>query len=726
MAAGCTESPAPGGDESGRDAGPEVRVDEQEPRHLLIRVPPRHMDRFPEGAGLLRSVPAHRMGGEASWWVAYLSLSRVQHLADSLDGVEWQLDRAQELLHPDDELRTFDHAGGQGDPPCDTQPRTGDFCPYDSTSARCSQSLLSELNSIPANYPPEVELLDLGTTGYLGLPIKAVRIGNSTSTESQPQLVFYAGQHAREWVTVEVAMELIRYFADSYRDKKNGVDTLLQGKALVIVPVANPDGYELSFSNNRDWRTNAYQCANGNTGVDPNRNFGFGWGEPGADHMCFDNQDTYRGPSAESEPESAALQKVLANNGLSGSWVTRLSMNVHAYANALMFPDGFSSGFSPCTTNTNCSPPDLGAFHKLVGTDVSPEIRDVYKNDPYATGPLARVLTSASGDSTAEHHYGHPSTAPNALAFSVEMTNHECGFHTEHMAHSKLDALVDRYKTLVTGMVEELPSLDDRSFFENFQMPHLHRRSPDGMVDGSPVSGLAEYPTVRVSVNRDLSNPEVGLPGPSLQQDDVIAGVGHRMWRWRPDPQGSPYVFPGEIPLCAEDGTVCEDIELGGGGQVDLCDSGRFNVGSGWSFAGNQAGGPQAECFWKFNAVGGGTGSWELTSDKWDLSRFKDTRLVYSMRKSSSVRAEVVVSDNGFSNCSTSGFGSCRIVRTYPRSEARNSLSRLNKGLYRTQIVDLSDFDGSTKVKVRFRTKESPNSSDEFHLYDPLVIGWEK
>jgi hypothetical protein len=185
-------------------------------------------------------------------------------------------------------------------------------------------------------------------------------------------------------------------------------------------------------------------------------------------------------------------------------------------------------------------------------------------------------------------------------------------------------------------------------------------------------------------------------------------------------------VFPGEIPLCAEDGTVCEDIELGGGGQVDLCDSGRFNVGSGWSFAGNQAGGPQAECFWKFNAVGGGTGSWELTSDKWDLSRFKDTRLVYSMRKSSSVRAEVVVSDNGFSNCSTSGFGSCRIVRTYPRSEARNSLSRLNKGLYRTQIVDLSDFDGSTKVKVRFRTKESPNSSDEFHLYDPLVIGWEK
>jgi hypothetical protein len=505
-----------------------------------------------------------------------------------------------------------------------------------STIARCSESILQELNDIPSDYPSGgVELLDLGKTDGLQLPIKAVRIGSASSTGGDPQLVFYAGQHGREWVTTQTAMELFRYFADSYQENDNGVASLLKGKALVIVPVTNPDGYEASFLDDRRWRTNAVKCGDGNIGIDPNRNGGFAWGEPGSDDVCTSFESTYRGPSTESEAETAALEKVLANDGLPGSWVTRLSVNVHSYANTLMFPDGFSPKFAPGTTNTNCSSPDVGAFHKLVGTDVATQIFTAAKGDP----PDGQV--------------------------------------------------------------------------------------PDGEGGEKNVSGLAEYPTVRVSVKKNLDDPDVGLSGPSLQQDDVIDGVGYRLWLWRPDPANDAYTFPREIPLCAKKGTICEDMIIAGGATIDLCSGSRFNPDTGWGFKPDAPGGPQNECYWDFAAAGQGVGEWILESNKWGLSEMTEARLVYSVRKVGGVHAEVVVSENGFSNCSRQGFGACRIVRTYPRNEGRDSLQRLSSG-YRTQVVDISDFDGLSNVQVRFRVTESPGSGDELDIYDPVIVGWKK
>lgn len=45
----------------------------------------------------------------------------------------------------------------------------------------------------------------------------------------------------------------------------------------VIVPVANPDGYEFSHTSNRMWRKNRFPATILCTGIDLNRNFAYMW-----------------------------------------------------------------------------------------------------------------------------------------------------------------------------------------------------------------------------------------------------------------------------------------------------------------------------------------------------------------------------------------------------------------------------------------------------------------
>jgi hypothetical protein len=70
---------------------------------------------------------------------------------------------------------------------------------------------------------------------------------------------------------------------------------------LQIAPVVNPDGYQYSHVHDRYWRKNRRPNDDGSYGVDLNRNFANHWGEGGASKTP--SSETYRGPSAFSEPE---------------------------------------------------------------------------------------------------------------------------------------------------------------------------------------------------------------------------------------------------------------------------------------------------------------------------------------------------------------------------------------------------------------------------------------
>ena len=96
------------------------------------------------------------------------------------------------------------------------------------------------------------------------------------------------------------------YIADrlvSDYDTDPVIQDLVDRVEFIIVPIVNPDGYVHTWGPDRLWRKNRRDNGHGTFGVDPNRNWDFGWG--GAGSSGITNSETYRGTAPFSEPAIA-------------------------------------------------------------------------------------------------------------------------------------------------------------------------------------------------------------------------------------------------------------------------------------------------------------------------------------------------------------------------------------------------------------------------------------
>lgn len=148
---------------------------------------------------------------------------------------------------------------------------------------------------------------------------------------SKPAVLIVGGQHAREWITVEVPLHLAQYLTDHYGSDSE-VTRIVENVEIWIVPMANPDGHAYSRVKDRLWRKNRTDNGNGAFGVDPNRNFDYMWGTGVGTVSSNPHADTYQGPTAFSEPESRALRDlVLARN-------FKVIVDYHSYAQVIVYP----------------------------------------------------------------------------------------------------------------------------------------------------------------------------------------------------------------------------------------------------------------------------------------------------------------------------------------------------------------------------------------------------
>ena len=129
-------------------------------------------------------------------------------------------------------------------------------------------------------------------------------------------MLYNALQHAREWLAGETCKRTLNYFTSQY-GKDRQVTRLVNSRQLWFVCVSNPDGYEYTFTEgNRLWRKNLHdndgdgQITNID-GVDPNRNFPTDWGLDDEGSSPDFASETYRGPAAASEPETAGDDRPL-------------------------------------------------------------------------------------------------------------------------------------------------------------------------------------------------------------------------------------------------------------------------------------------------------------------------------------------------------------------------------------------------------------------------------
>ncbi len=213
------------------------------------------------------------------------------------------------------------------------------------------------LDSIATANPTRAHVEDIGTS-IEGRPLLALKIGAADDSPSRPNVLFMATYHAREWAATEMALRLIKHLVVNRSER---TDSLVANRDIWILPVANPDGYQYTFTADRFWRKNRRRNSNGTFGVDLNRNHAFKWGLDNVGSSPNPASEVYRGSAPESEPEIRAI------SAFHEAHPPVLSVSYHTFTGLILYPPGHEFGKLP---------DDLGIFRALAGTDVQPAVRD--------------------------------------------------------------------------------------------------------------------------------------------------------------------------------------------------------------------------------------------------------------------------------------------------------------------------------------------------------------
>jgi carboxypeptidase T len=200
---------------------------------------------------------------------------------------------------------------------------------------------VAELDQIAADHPDLAQRIDVGNS-YEGRVIPGLKISDSVATdEDEPEVLFTANQHAREHLTPEMGLYVANLFTDEYGSDQ-AVKELVDSREIWIVPMVNPDGleYDIDTGSYRMWRKNR-QPNGGSYGTDLNRNWSYMWGccggssgSPGA--------ETYRGPAAESAPETAAVADFVRGRVVGGEQQIRAHIDFHTYGELVLWPMGYT------------------------------------------------------------------------------------------------------------------------------------------------------------------------------------------------------------------------------------------------------------------------------------------------------------------------------------------------------------------------------------------------
>jgi carboxypeptidase A5 len=156
---------------------------------------------------------------------------------------------------------------------------------------------------------------------------------------AKPALWINACQHAREWISPPTALYSVMKLLTGYENDPQ-VKAILDKINVFYLPFVNPDGYVHTWAGSRMWRKNR-RVENGRVvGVDLNRNWRSGFGGPGSSGSP--GSETYRGPRALSEPESAAVSRFLTKHT-----EIKAGVDFHAYSQLNLRPWGKQNGPSP-------------------------------------------------------------------------------------------------------------------------------------------------------------------------------------------------------------------------------------------------------------------------------------------------------------------------------------------------------------------------------------------
>ncbi len=258
--------------------------------------------------------------------------------------------------------------------------------PSGNTDYRTLADYEADMTALAKKHPTLVKKFALKRPSLDGRTVHGVEVGAGVrrALSGQPTFLLMGVHHAREWPSGELAMEFAIDLAKGYgKDKR--ITSLLDRSRVIVVPVVNVDGFELSRTDGEfvdlrafndsdplggtasvlatpgqtykrkncrvmdgqdtpDGTCRATLNSNGGfgLGVDLNRNYGGFWGGPGAASGTPDAGEvstgvldpTYRGTGPFSEPETKNIQDLVSSRQ-----VTMLISN-HTFSNLVLRPNG--------------------------------------------------------------------------------------------------------------------------------------------------------------------------------------------------------------------------------------------------------------------------------------------------------------------------------------------------------------------------------------------------
>jgi len=274
--------------------------------------------------------------------------------------------------------------------------------------------MVQELNQIASAYPNITNLFSIGQT-WQGRDVWAMKISdNPTQKEPEPRVLISAVHHAREPIGCSICMDFINYLIQNYGNNDTAT-TIVNNTEVLVVPVVNPDGYVFNETYDdpwgNGWRKNCRDNNNNGQmdtdydGVDLNRNYGYMWGYDNQGSSPNPPDETYRGPSPFSEPETQAIRNLCNSDSF------MYNLDYHSYGNYLIYPWGYINDLPP--------EPDRSIYLAMAETMTT--IIGVPNN--YAYGNCYQTVGYVANGGTFDWMYGDTIEKPRFFAFSSEVGN---------------------------------------------------------------------------------------------------------------------------------------------------------------------------------------------------------------------------------------------------------------------------------------------------------------
>jgi hypothetical protein len=271
--------------------------------------------------------------------------------------------------------------------------------------------VVAKLDEMLANYPQLITAKQSIGLSHEGRDVWMVKISDNPGVnENEPEMLYTAVTHAREPQGMMLLIYYMFHLLENYGTDPE-VTYLVNERELHFVPVVNPDGYVYNQTTNPNgggmWRKNRRINGGGVFGVDLNRNYGYNWGINNEGSSGNPSSDTYRGPSAFSEPETQAIRQFHQGRTI------YTAFHYHTFGNYEIHPFGL--------TPTSLPPEPDRSLYTFYGGEIA-----AFNN--YEVGNTWATVGYAVNGDAVDWSYGEQVEKNKIFAFTPEVGNQSDGF----------------------------------------------------------------------------------------------------------------------------------------------------------------------------------------------------------------------------------------------------------------------------------------------------------